>query len=463
MKNEWKYFLFALLLTVTIFVVEIFTPLGYIEWLLYIVPLLITIRTESWIFTIVILALSTLFVVSGLFLSPEGVLFTIALQNRIFGMIAISTFAIVIVNLQHTKKRLNSERELLQTIYDKVPVMFTIYDPQIKRVQMNKEIERVTGWTDDDDQKVGIMKLAYPDPAYREMVEKYMMSLQTGFKDLIMHCKNGITIETIWANIKIPDGRRVGIGLNISERKKMEKDLQRRTLELTYANKELETFAYSVSHDLRSPINSIKMFAEILIKDYSADLDENALDCIRRIIDGTDRANTLINDILALSKVIRQEITLKKVDLGNIASNIIADLKKSEPNRDVSFDIQNNMNVFADEHMMKIALANILGNAWKYTSKKIHACIEFKCFDQDEERVFFVRDNGIGFDMMNGAQKIFEPFVRLHTDSEFKGTGVGLATVERIIKKHNGRVWAEGTPGVGATFYFTLPNEEKVI
>jgi len=237
------------------------------------------------------------------------------------------------------------------------------------------------------------------------------------------------------------------------------RELKKRSQELAYSNNELEAFSYSVSHDLRLPIHAIKGFSEVLKEDYGTKLDESANEYISRIIVNAENANSLIDELLLLSKVSRQDLELSIVDLSNIAMQIEEDLKKMEPEREVEFSIQKGMVAKADKRLITIVLTNLINNAWKYTVKKEHAFIEFGKKILNGEEVFFIKDNGAGFDMQF-ADKLFRPFQRLHSSKEFQGTGVGLATVKRVINKHGGKVWGEGASGCGAVFYFTLPKTD---
>ncbi len=231
--------------------------------------------------------------------------------------------------------------------------------------------------------------------------------------------------------------------------------LKARTRELAQVNRELESFSYSVSHDLRAPIRSTGAFAAILLEDYAASLDDEGRAYLEKVISGIDKMNTLVDEILTLSKVGREQLKLGTVDLSAMAIKILDALRAENPERKVHVEIAENLNAIADGPLMEIVLTNLLGNAWKYTSKNESGFIAFGLEKQGEEKVFFVRDNGAGFDM-DYAHKLFEPFQRLHSEGEFKGTGIGLAIVKRVIEKHGGRIWAEGKKGEGAVFYFTL-------
>lgn len=226
--------------------------------------------------------------------------------------------------------------------------------------------------------------------------------------------------------------------------------------ELAYANSELESFSYSAAHDLKAPLRTMKGFSQYLLNDYGPKIDEQANDCLRRIIQSSDRMSTLIDDLLSLSKISLQEINLQEIDITDIAESIIEDLKSITPNRNVEVQIDKGMKAKADLNLMRLALNNLIANAWKYTSKNDIALIRIEAKHEKNITVFSVKDNGCGFDM-KFANNLFAPFKRLHSESEFRGTGIGLSIVDRVIRKHGGRVWGEGEVGKGASFYFTLP------
>ncbi len=226
-------------------------------------------------------------------------------------------------------------------------------------------------------------------------------------------------------------------------------------VELQRKNRELEAFSYSISHDLRAPLRSIDGFSQILIKDCANLLDAKGLHHLERVRAAAQRMGELIDDLLQLSRVGREELSRSRVNLSGIARTVASELGKNNPERTVDFDIPDELVVDADSRLMKVALENLLGNAWKFTSKIDSPRIAFGTEQRDAETVYFVRDNGAGFNM-EYAHKLFSPFQRLHRDADFPGTGIGLATVYRIFDKHGGRVWAEGAVGKGATFYFTI-------
>lgn len=239
------------------------------------------------------------------------------------------------------------------------------------------------------------------------------------------------------------------------EIKKLNENLMRHSIELAAANKELEAFSYSVSHDLRAPLRSIDGFSQALLEDYHDKLDEEGIDYLRRVRNETQRMGQLIDDFLQLSRLTRVELNFEKVDLSSMAHDILIQHQRDNPSRKVKNIVEDNLSVKGDEKLLKIMFENMLGNAWKFTSKKSKATIEFGQVKNKDEKVFFIRDNGAGFDN-NYADKLFIPFQRLHSDEEFDGTGIGLGIVQRIINRHGGRIWVESEVGKGATFYFTL-------
>ena len=231
--------------------------------------------------------------------------------------------------------------------------------------------------------------------------------------------------------------------------------LARDNMALESVNRELESFSYSVSHDLRAPLRSIDGFSKALLEDYADALDETGQDYLKRVRNAAQRMGDLIDDLIKLARVTRSELSHDSVDLSLLARRTAAELQQHEPQRQVDFQIQPDLMVQGDFRLLQIMLENLIGNAWKFTAKKPHALIEFGQIERDGETVYFVRDNGAGFDMAH-ASKLFGVFQRLHALTEFEGTGIGLATVQRIVYKHGGRVWGEAEQDRGATFYFTL-------
>jgi PAS domain S-box-containing protein len=249
--------------------------------------------------------------------------------------------------------------------------------------------------------------------------------------------------------------RIVGTVQDITERKQAE-EARLHSAKLEAANRELEAFSYSVSHDLRAPLRTIDGFSKMLAEDYGAVLDATGKSYLEFIQGATRRMSQLIHDLLELSQITSSEMRRTKVDLSALAEAILRELHQADPQRRVDVSIAPGLMAEADPRLVRIALDNLLRNAWKFTGKAPHPSIEFGVILNETEPVYFVRDNGAGFDM-SFAHKLFGVFQRLHREAEFSGTGIGLATVQRIITRHGGRVWAEAAVNQGATFYFTLP------
>ena len=227
--------------------------------------------------------------------------------------------------------------------------------------------------------------------------------------------------------------------------------------ELERKNNELEAFSYSVSHDLRAPLRSIDGFSQLLLQDNADRLDSNSQDYLRRVCESAQRMGELIDDLLSLSRVGRADLRCESADLSSIARAVSDELQKKDPNRCVNVSIAQHLLAQADGGLMRVVFDNLLGNAWKFTAKVPEPRIEVGIDQQQGGVVFFVRDNGAGFDM-NYAESLFRPFQRLHNESEFPGTGIGLATVHRVIDRHGGRIWASSAVNQGTTFYFTVPS-----
>jgi signal transduction histidine kinase len=270
-------------------------------------------------------------------------------------------------------------------------------------------------------------------------------------------------VDTMWEG----EPAQLVILRDISDRKRIEQEVRElnaeleqrvgdRTSQLEAANKELEAFAYSVSHDLRAPLRSVDGFSRILLTDYSSSLPEEAHRFLNIIRASASQMNNLIDDLLRLSRINRIELNMEPVDISLISHEVLARLQTEAPERKTEILIMDRLYASADDRLIRIVLENLLNNAWKFTSKNEISIIEIgKISSTYGEKAFFIRDNGVGFDAAN-ANRLFGAFQRFHTNEDFSGTGIGLAIVQRIIHRHGGHIWAESKPGEGATFYFTL-------
>jgi len=253
--------------------------------------------------------------------------------------------------------------------------------------------------------------------------------------------------------VRFYEGLGTSIGIALT-RKRLEEDLRDRSAQLESANRELESFSYSVSHDLRAPLRAMDGFSQAVLEDYADKLDDEGRESLQRIRAASQRMATLIDEMLKLSRHSRVEMHREPVDLSAMAASCVDALRRAEPGREVEVVIAAGLKAEADPTLMRVVLENLIGNAWKFTRRTATPRIEVGAMDHEGKPAWFVRDNGAGFDPAH-ADRLFGAFQRLHTTEEFEGTGVGLASVSRIIQRHGGRVWAEGRPGAGATFHFT--------
>jgi light-regulated signal transduction histidine kinase (bacteriophytochrome) len=236
---------------------------------------------------------------------------------------------------------------------------------------------------------------------------------------------------------------------------KLEERVQARTEELQAANREMEAFSYSVSHDLRAPLRALDGYSRILLDDFMEFLPEDGAGFLNKIRTASGQMAQLIDDLLRLSRLNRTEVRFDPVNLSELVQTVINDLQARDPNRVISIEISPGLQTKGDERLLRVALENLLSNAWKFTGKTAQPKIEIGQFKAGEKDTFYIRDNGVGFDMTY-ADKLFGAFQRLHSTEDFPGTGIGLAIVQRVIHKHGGRIWAEAEKNKGATFFFTL-------
>ena len=272
--------------------------------------------------------------------------------------------------------------------------------------------------------------------------------------------KDGRIID-VWLTVnRLVDDQRRPVAIasterDITERKQAEDKLKHYAEELETTNKELEAFSYSVSHDLMAPLRVLDGFSEAALSDYGERLDETGKDYLMRVRKASQTMSELIEALLKLSRISQAEMYMEEVNLSRMAQSTVDDLKAVKPGRQAEVVIAPGIMANGDRALLRILLQNLLDNAWKFTAKCPVAKIEVGVNEKNGEKVYFIRDNGVGFDMKY-ADKLFQPFRRLHSKDEFPGTGIGLATVQRVINRHGGRIWAEAEIGKGATFYFTL-------
>lgn len=351
---------------------------------------------------------------------------------------------------------------------ERAPAMIWSCDPLLNRDYVNKTLLAFTGRTAEQELGRGWQSRLPPADAarWREVVGAAAAQRDPYSLEYRVHRADGAlrwVFETGSPRLSA-DGSFAGyLGscIDITARKENEAELeahvQTRTRELEAANQELESFSYSVSHDLRGPVRAIQGFAEIALEECQAGSGQAAVEYVQRIMRAGDRMNKLIDAFIGLARISRFELTIETVNLSRIADETVGFLRASHPDRAVDLRIAPGLECRGDERLLRIVLENLLGNAWKFTARTARAQIEFGARDEAGGRVFFVRDNGAGFNAAR-AHKLFHAFERLHHAAQFEGLGVGLSSVQRALLRHNGRVWAEGAEGEGATFYFTVPN-----
>jgi PAS domain S-box-containing protein len=370
--------------------------------------------------------------------------------------------------LRHSEAR-------LRLVLENMPVMLDAFDENGNIIVWNQECERVTGYTAEEViHNPNVLELLYPDPAYRQQMILNWQKRGNDYRnwewDVVS--KSGEVKTIAWSNISehfaIPGWASWGIGVDLTSRKQaeleivllnqtLEQRVNQRTAELWAANQELEAFSYSVSHDLRAPLRGIDGFSQILQDCYGEQLDDKGKHYLARIRAGTQRMGELIDDLLMLSRVTRAEMRRESVNLSAIAEEICHDLQVTQPDRAIKWMIDADVSGIGDPRLLRIVLENLFSNAWKFTSTQTQTQIEFGTISSEPNATltYFIKDNGVGFNMAY-VNKLFKAFQRLHSEREFPGTGIGLAIVQRIVYRHGGTVWAEGTLKQGATFYFTL-------
>lgn len=382
----------------------------------------------------------------------------------------VTVIALALWTLRRADKALHSSEESYDTLVDSVKGVALELDPINMRVlAISPQIENLLGYPGGqwlDEAGFWRRRLYAEDRIWVE--ERFRRVAREGSSADMVFRMIGASGRVIWLRCFLRrerefDGRILlkGILIDTSEQKQTERELEVQSKELVSANRELEAFSYSVSHDLRAPVRSINNFAHVLLEDYGEVLDETAKDYIQRLIRAGQRMGELIDDLLALSRVGRQPLNIQQVNLSEEVKEICNELQAQAPERPVEFTIEKQIIAEADLVLIRAVLRNLLENAWKFTAEKALTEIQFNTQQNVDGTIYRLCDNGIGFGM-EYAEKIFDVFQRLHSQDEYEGTGIGLSTVQRIIQRHGGRIWADSTEGEGSCFYFTLNVDEAV-
>jgi PAS domain S-box-containing protein len=367
-----------------------------------------------------------------------------------------------ITERKQDEEALRQTRDYLDNLLNYANAPIIVWSPDLKITQFNHAFERLTGKLAPDVLNKSI-DILFPE-YLREHSMEYIRQTMSGERWEIVEIpilRSDSSVRTVlWnsSNIHNSDGRimaTIAQGQDITERKTAEEALRKYAQDLEAANKDLEAFGYSVTHDMKQPLRALGTFSELLYEDYKDKLDDNGKDYVERIRKASLFISELTEDMLKLSRVTRSEMTREPVDLSAIAQSTLEEFKANQPLRQVEIKIAPELMVSGDKQLLTVALRNLLENAWKFTLKCQIANIELGSMEKDEARVYYIRDNGIGFDMRY-KDKLFQPFQRLTTDKDYPGTGIGLAIVQRVIRRHGGRIWAEAEVGKGVTFYFAL-------
>ena len=361
------------------------------------------------------------------------------------------------------------QSRFLSVLLETVPVPIFFKDAAGHYLGCNRAFEELAGLSRREIEGQTVHDVATPElaavyeKADRELMEQrgaqryesQLTAADGSTRDVVFH-------KAVLTRSDGAPGGLVGAIMDVTERRRSEReiralneDLRLHAAELETANRDLQTFSYSVSHDLRAPLRAMNGFAEALEEDFASELSEEVKAYLQRIRASAKRMDDLIEDLLKLSRVVRADLHREPVDLSSIAAAVADELRQTAPDRPVDLTIAPGLACEGDPNLLRIVMENLLGNAWKFATGPSSTRIEFGFENTDNAAAFYVRDNGVGFDMAY-ARKLFVPFQRLHTSAEFPGNGIGLATVQRIIGRHGGRVWAEGRPDEGATFYFTV-------
>lgn len=347
------------------------------------------------------------------------------------------------------------ERELFESIFEAIPVMITIYDPQLRNFRFNKSLSHLTGWTIRDAEEGNFMEKVYPDPELREEVASFMKSLEPVWREFEMTTRDGAKLPSSWTNIQLKDGRMIGIGIDNTERKRAELELKKTLEELARSNKDLEQFAYVASHDLQEPLRMISSYTRLLEKQYLDKFDERAKRYMYFITDGSGRMHSLVKDLLSYSRVTSSREEFVSTDLNTVVDDIRKDLRVAITEHKAKIEVGDLPTLNAAPTQMRQLFQNLIQNAIKFRGKD-NPHIQISAERRSDDWLFSVRDNGIGIEPKY-YDRIFIIFQRLHDREQYPGTGIGLSLCKKIVELHCGHIWIEPNNGQGTVFYFTIP------
>lgn len=406
-----------------------------------------------------------------LFYKKSGEIRVFSWSGCVIELEGVKTCLTIVYDITERKQAemaLVNEKNLLSAIIENIPVMLTRYDPGTNILYLNKEFEEKVGWKTEDLETINLIEKVYPDPKYREEVLGYMQEASADWKEFVLSSKTGALIDSEWCNLRLADGTQIGIGIDITEKKKnkaeiinLNKDLEikvsKRTAELESINKELSTFTYSVSHDLKAPLRGIDGYSKLLEDIYKSNLNQEAKSFIEKIRSSTFQMNQIIDDLLEYSRLEKSQLNIGKIKVKSIINSVLS-LHPDET--EAGYFILNKniegVEIVADSKGLLVALRNIIENAIKFTIGKDKPTIFIALEESEHSWIISVKDNGIGFDMKY-HDKIFDIFQRLQRVEDFPGTGIGLALVSKAMQRMNGKTWAESTPNIGSTFYLEIP------